>query len=283
MPTTPALARSDRLPIELPWCLLGVAAAVPTGSRWLIRLQSELDGELRVDWAHSLREALQRVRQTAYSAIVIGDMPFAPDVSTHPAEEFVRALRATGDETPVVVLLPLPHDELVSTLLQLGCEVSVTPRLWDAPSLPTVIATAVRRAHQRRELEHLRGIHHRRLARDQADAVTLMQLQQQSLERLVTTGEEAGDLATEAGMYESVLRNYLVAPEASLRQEIDALVAAFYRADWGPQAVRACHVSQLERLLADLGGRASRQILARANVMAIDVITQLGEHYRRAA
>ena len=273
----------------LHWQLLGVVTAVPSDTNWLVRLQSELDGDLHIAWTTSYREALQALRETAYSGIVIGDMPVPPNAAVYPAEEFVRALRGTGDRTPVVVLLPLPHDEKVATLLRWECEVSVTPRLWDSPALPRMIATAIQRAHERRELEHLRAIHQRRLAREQTDAATLMQLQQQSLRQLVPSPE--GSLTTctptvvtaEAAAYAALLRNYLVAPAESLAAEIADMVEALRLTGFGPQAVRNLHVAQLEELLAGLGGRASRQILARANLLALDVITQLGEQFRRSA
>lgn len=285
MPTGTVRVLSDPTVATLRWQLLGVGPSVPRDTNWLVRLQTELDGDLRITWSASFSEALQSLRETVYSGIVIGDMPFAPTAVAHPAEEFVRALRATGDGTPVVVLLPLPHDEQVATLLQWGCEVSVTPRLWDSPALPRMIATSIQRAHERRELEHLRAVHQRRLAREQTDAATLMQLQQQSLHRLVAEPDEPLTTGTrptvtaEVAAYAALLRNYLVSPAESLAAEIAGMVEALRRASFGPQAVRNLHVAQLDELLAGLGGRASRQVLARANLLALDVITQLGERY----
>ncbi len=276
-----------------PWRLLGIAAEEPAGSNWLIRLQTELEGDLRLTWATSIREALQELRQSAYSGVVLGDLPSMPGAPMPPAEEFVQALRATGDPTPVVVLIPLPLDEHVAALLKLGCEVCVTPRLWDSPALPLTLARAVRGAHQRWELDHLRGVHQRRLAREQTDATALMQLQQQSLQRLIppTPITVTATMATRAQRndgpeeqtYEALLRSYLVSPATALDAEITALVDGLERGGWGPQDVRELHVERLQRLLEGLGGRASRQVLARADVLALDVITRLGERYRQRA
>ncbi len=282
---TPAtIVQTKRLaPAAFPWRLLGIATSEPTGTAWLVRLQAELEGDLRLTWVSTLRKALDELRQSAYSGIVVGDLSLNAGSAVHPAEDFVRALRTTGDATPVVVLIPLPLDAQVATLLQLGCEVCVTPRLWDSPALPCMLARAIRQAHQSRELEHLRAIHQRRLAREQSDAATLMQLQQHSLQRLNPSSHPITNDVKDAFSYDALLRSYLVSPANALEEEIEALVSELHRCGFGPQDVRTLHVERLEELLTGLGGRASRQILARADVLALDIITQLGERYRRAA
>lgn len=282
---TPASIVDTKLlaPAALPWRLLGVATSEPAGTAWLVRLQAELKGDLRLSWVPTLCEALDELRQSAYSGIVVGDLPLNAGSVVHPAEDFVRALRAMGDATPVVVLIPLPLDAQVATLLEWGCEVCVTPRLWDSPALPLTLARAIRQAHQSRELEHLRAIHQRRLAREQSDAATLMQLQRYSLQRLIPSSNPVTTDLSEALSYDALLRSYLVSPATALEEEIAVLLDELYQRGFGPQAVRTLHVQRLDELLTGLGGRASRQILARADVLALDIITQLGERYRRAA
>jgi len=172
------------------------------------------------------------------------------------------------------------------------------------------ILRAARRARLIRENSRLTNAQRRSLSRERDEAVQLITQQWRMIEELQTLSSSVADdgdaapvtasAAADRGgsrlpsfsdrlpldlgpYYHELLRIYVIMGSGSLGSEIAQLADRLARAELTPREVLELHLERVESLVGRLGRRSARHVLARADLLALEVMMHLGECYQRRA
>jgi hypothetical protein len=287
--------------------LLWVGAAEPS---W-VSMTLELDGEgchPRFDWASTAAEALGLLRRETVDCVVLAGA--GPSLPANDPVTLAAAIRAGGFDGPVVLVTEELGDLQWASACRLECEVLVTARQWDSRALVPVIRRALSAAEVMRENRRLGIAHQKRLARERDEAEQLLNHQRQIVRELERSpgdsvrgasrragGHTAGgflrsspgrslpqrlDLPAEfEGYYHELLRAYVMMGSGNLGCEIAKLAELLAAADISPRDALTLHLEQVERLVRGLGNRSTRHVMARADLLALELSIHLGECYQR--
>jgi hypothetical protein len=270
-----------------PLRLLCVAAREPQWAPLTFELSATYGLDLRVVWTADPLAALGELRETCFDVVLLGETAESWRTSTAERLDFIEAVQTLEAGIPVVALLSLPDDHLLAELYGRDCDVCVSPRLWESPALPAVVIAAIRRGQRAQESQRLAVAHQRRLAREQADAASVLQLQQELLRGLQSDALPSAETSQAfaprdwSERYDELLKGSILSGANRLTTAIAELVDALHAADRGPADVLALHIDRVRALSEGWGGRTSRHLVSRADLLALEVLTQLGERYRR--
>lgn len=277
--SNPFHAQNECFHSEIPLHLLTLSRHQPHWTLFLTRLSELWGPEIHLRWVETPKQALETLGEIRVDAVVIGELGDSWSHSAATLREIVLAFQTLDSPTVLVALLPVPDDQLQAELLARRCTVCVSPRMWDSPILPLVLVQALADQQCRLELQRLSTAHQRRLQRDQSDVAALLRLQQdliESLQEAPSTGSSRWEKR-----YDGLLRSAILSGPQPYASEIAALVSELATRRFSPRDVLAWHVHRLQAVTADSWGRVSPHLLARANLLALEVLAQLGEQYRQ--
>ena len=83
--------------------------------------------------------------------------------------------------------------------------------------------------------------------------------------------------------YRELLRTYVIMGSGNLSVELRKLACVLVRAGVSAAHVMEVHLAVLQELVEGLGTRSTRHVMARADLLILEVMTSLGEGYRRDA
>ncbi len=220
---------------------------------------------------------------------------FHPDAFAE-AASLVRAIRASGCEDPLVLLAPRISDADWLDLSREECELLQSARLWDSPALASVIKRAIFRSEQTRQSRRLEIAQSKRMARERDEAEHLLNQQRRIIDDLDATNVTRQAMLDCFGRvtpcrtalppeinsyYQELLRTYVIMGSGNLGGEITKLADLLAVAGCGPREALSLHLERVESLVGGLGNRSTRHILARADLLALELMIHLGESYRR--
>src|SRR5207253_8544828 len=81
--------------------------------------------------------------------------------------------------------------------------------------------------------------------------------------------------------YQELLRTYVIMGSGNLAAEIVKLAELLSQAGLSPRDVLELHLVRVERLVHGLGNRSTRHVMARADLLALELMLHLGESYQR--
>ncbi|MBW3539668.1 MAG: hypothetical protein KY476_05305 [Planctomycetes bacterium] len=215
--------------------------------------------------------------------------------------DIVRAIRAAGSDDPVLLVTARADDRLWCDALAADCEILVTGQPWESPALAAVIARLARRHEIGRDQRRLELSHERRLSRDRDEAEHLLARQRRIIAELQGAGggtagvldgrttlshRESVPLARPVlppGLHEhyhELLRTYVIMGSGSLVAEIGRVAESMAAAALTPAQALEFHLERVETLVRGLGNRSARHVLARADLLALELIVRLGECYQ---
>jgi len=254
----------------------------------------------------------------------------APDPRRWDVPAVLQAIRASGCEDPVVLLLSHPDDALAVAVCEYQCELLVTESLWSSRALVPVLQRGVRLVELARENHQLAVSQHRRLVRERDEADHLLKQQRDIVheledlargftgpaERVSTVPSDALLGPDDEGLeqppssrslradvqdsrsrpapaipipeairtwYHELLRAYVIMGSGSLGSEITQLAAILAEAGLSPRDTLSLHLERVEFLVSGLGNRSTRHVLARADLLALELVMHLGECYQQQA
>jgi diadenylate cyclase len=131
---------------------------VDDSSDLLIRIRTFLEksGEIRVDSAHSFKQATEKLKNRTYDVILSYDQ--MPDVngiefvSEMNGIEFIRYLRSAGNATPVILLSRRPNGKIALEEVSVATEISV-PATGDLRTQVAEIVTLMKQSILRKKSE----------------------------------------------------------------------------------------------------------------------------------
>ncbi len=212
------------------------------------------------------------------------------------AASLAQAIRASGCEDPLVLLAPRISDADWLDLSREECELLQSARLWDSPALASVLKRAIFRSERTRQSRRLEIAQTKRMARERDEAEQLLNQQRRIIDDLDATNVTRQAMLDCFGRvapcrtalppqinsyYQELLRTYVIMGSGNLGGEIAKLADLLAVAGCGPREALSLHLERVESLVGGLGNRSTRHILARADLLALELMIHLGESYRR--
>jgi len=303
----------DRTPSQLPPTLrlLCVASGEPQWAGLTLLLETAGCLQPHFRWVSTAHEVLEILRSESPDCILIH-----PDSGLLTAEEtaidaqtLLPAIRAAGCDDPTIVLADSLSDDKWAIAYDNDCEVLVSASGWESPALLPAIARAIARADLVRDHHRLTLMARRRLVRERDEAEHLLAQQRQmirDLENLAalstdSVGKGPADTHSESPAaghtvsmtapdrlpaelhisYHELLRTYVIMGSGSLGSDITRMAEAFSLAQLSPREVLQFHVTRVEILVRGLGSRSTRHVIARADLLALELMIRLAECYQQ--
>lgn len=303
---------STQLPTRLR--LLCVGTREPSWVALTLQLDAEGGVEPHFRWASSAAEALSLLRDDPFDCVLIAAADPGPpgthhsNASFHDAAMLVKAIRASGCTDPLVLIAPQFSDAAWVDLSGEDCELLQSNRAWESPALVATIKRAIFRADLFRQNHRLAVAQTKRMARERDEAEHLLSQQRRIIDDLDAREESVAptNVAMQAmldcygrvsvdrysppraalpdeinGYYHELLRTYVIMGSGNLSGEIAKLAELLAVAGCGPREVLTLHLERVETLVRGLGNRSTRHIMARADLLALELMIHLGESYRR--
>jgi hypothetical protein len=265
---------------------------------WIaLTLQLDAHGcrEPRFHWVSQPGEALAALRDESFDCILIDGAASADHSSA--LASLMRVVRASGCDDPMVFAAAKIDDELWTLACEQDCDVFASPNPWESPALAAVMKRAIQRVDLSREKHRLAVRDHRRHVHERDEADHLLSQQRQIADALAAMSRAsaprpfASAAAARSALrklrdeidshYHELLRTYVIMGSGSLGSEIDKLARLIVTAQLSPRETLLLHLERVETLVRGLGNRSTRHILARADLLALELMIHLGERYLR--
>jgi DNA-binding NarL/FixJ family response regulator len=279
--------------------LLCVGSVEPSWVSLTLQLDALGCVEPNFKWVASANEALALLRDESFDCLLVRVNPGRPGPADDPLA-LARGIRAGGCIDPIVIVTVSTDDEAWREALRLNIDLLVSAKGWESSALVPAIQRAVERGRMLHEIDRLNAADRRRLVRERDEAEYLLNQQKQILAALATlegaapTGVAAATAAPtrlNAGhldlppefdeYYQELLRIYVIMGSGNLAAEITKVADVLSLAGMSPRDVLDLHLARVERLVRGLGNRSTRHVMARADLLALELMIHLGECYQR--
>ena len=294
--------------------------AGPTEPDWIgLTLQLDAIGchDPKFRWVSTAAEAMTLLRNENFDCIVLEcvscDDDAWADETSWDAIGLLQAIRASGCDDPLILLSRQPDDGLTVDACRHSCELLVSSSLWSSRALINVIQQTIQQVRTARENHHHAVANHRRLVRERDEADHLLRQQRDIISELEElsqrfpapdgtddeidhipprSNEDREAVATQCSVaipdeirtyYHELLRTYVIMGSGSLGTEIGQLARILAEFGLSPRETLSLHLEQVEQVVHGLGNRSTRHVLARADLLALELIIHLGECYQQAA
>lgn len=272
---------ADALPGELR--LLCVDRREPSWTNLALHLSEWGCHEPRFRWRQGTDQVLTLLREEPFDCVVIGALKADPWITDEELLEFLEVVGADGGRTPLLVLSDRLDDELLRRLSRFECELLSAAAGWRSPALPAWIGRTLQRFELMRECQRFSTADMRRTVRERDEAESLLEQQRRLLAAPAADAETSNDDLPEEinGYYQELLRTYVIMGSGNLEDDIRRLAELFALAGIGPRSVLRLHLDRVESMVRGLGTRSARHVMARADILAMELIIELGECFRR--
>lgn len=268
--------------------LLCIGALEPSWVSLTLQLDAEGCLEPIFQWVSSAGEALALLRKESFDCILINNMLLdGPDGTGTSSLHLVRAVRASGCDDPVVVVATTADDATWSEACRLQVELLLTPNGLESMAMVPMLKRALQRVDLMRENHRMAMSQRRRLTRERNEAGHLLNEQRQiirDLAEIVRLRDHAGGTAQLPAelddYYQELLRTYVIMGSGGLGTEIAKLAELLAVAGLSPRQALELHLERVEKLVDGLGSRSTRHVMARADLLALELMIHLGECYQ---
>jgi DNA-binding NarL/FixJ family response regulator len=278
--------------------LLCVGSIEPSWVSLTLQLDALGCVEPAFKWVSTANEALALLRDESFDCLLVRVSPTRQVPGDDPMS-LARGIRAGGCADPIVIVAVATDDETWAEALKLNVDLLVSVKGWESSALIPAIQRAVERGRLLHEIDRLSAADRRRLARERDEAEYLLDQQRQilaALEHLAGAAHavEPGQTAGEPGgagrvrlpeefddYYQELLRTYVIMGSGNLVAEVTRLAELLAGAGLGPREVLDLHLARVERLVRGLGNRSTRHVMARADLLALELMIHLGECYQQ--
>ncbi len=245
---------------------------------------------------------LTRLRDEIFDAVLLSHEPDELD-----ALDLVEGLRAGGNEEPMIILGPMPPQEIDALCYEVGAddyccvaETTVRGLLWK-------FSRAIGQYQLRRENRRFVQAERQRLQQEHQEAERLLGQQRALITDLKVLSEggpapDASDHASVEGClaktatlgtdlpvalpmpivshYRELLRTYVIMGVGNLAGEMAELAEQLAMSGVSAQRAMHLHVQVLEELVQGLGTRSARHVMNRADLLVLEMLGHLADGYR---
>lgn len=266
--------------------LLCVGSTEPSWVGLTLQLDARGCVEPSFNWVSTPTEALSLLRDESFDCLLIRVNGPLETTADDPLS-LARGIRAGGCGDPVVVVTRVADDDTWHEALTLGVDLLVSTKGWESSALVPAIQRAVERGEMLREIDRLAAADRRRLVREREEADYLLQQQQRISDSPAgndasRTGEKPAPSALD-DYYQELVRTYVIMGSGNLTAEIARLAELLAQAGLSLRDAFDLHLARVGQLVRGLGNRSTRHVMARADLLALELMIHLGECYRRQA
>lgn len=279
-------------PGELPTRLrlLCIGAVEPSWVGLTLALDARGCVEPSFNWVSTASEALTLLRDESFDCLLIRAHGLLEQGDDDPLI-LARGIRAGGCSDSVVVVARAATDETWTEAFDLHVDLLVSAKGWESAALVPAIQRAVERGQMLREIDRLSASERRRLTRDRDEAEYLLRQQYEIVQGL-ERGRETPPRAARSSMaqalpvevdryYQELVRSYVIMGTGTLVAEVSRLAEVLVAGGLTPPDVLDFHLARVGKLVEGLGNRSTRHVMARANLLALELMVHLGACYQR--
>lgn len=260
--------------------VLHIAAPGQTG-QWLAEaFAADSASQVVLEEAVGTAAGLARLRDEVYDAILVNHEPGAID-----ALDLVEGYRASGADEPIVVLGMPNEQEMAALCYEVGADGYICIPATTTRNLFWVVARAVQRHQLVRENHRLTLAEQAQLQRQRDEAAGA--LEQQRALWANPADDSPNDAASMPLMpaeliahYRELLRTYVIMGSGNLTGELQPLAKLLIAAGITARQTLQLHLHVLEELVHGLGARSSRHVMARADLLVLELLLHLADGYR---
>jgi len=262
--------------------------------------------EPKFHWTSEATDALTLLGQQSFDCIVLIASEAACRLRTEMLK-LMRAIRVSGCDDALILLVSRADDQDWVDLVDLNCEILVTQNGAESPALVPAMRRAIGLVEAIRENARLSAASQRRLIREREEAAHLLGQQRQMICELSIDGSDDSGAAqhtrdSDSGRsadtdncplpdrvrlpqevteyYQELLRTYVIMGSGSLGTEFAKLAELLAVAGLSTAETLALHLERVEQLVNGLGSRSTRHVMSRADLMALELLVHLGQWYR---
>lgn len=256
--------------------------------------------EVHLEEAVGSAAGLARLREEAFDAVLVSHEPGELD-----ALELIEGYRAGGADEPIIVLGHQSEQELAALCFEVGADAYVCANTTTTRTLIWIVARAIHRCQLERENRRLAQAEQQRLQREHDEAERLLVQQRALIQDLLglhrggetpagiaprmSPGEGvATQLQADPGLpselvqhYRDLLRTYLIMGFGNLGPELARLADLLASAGVSARQAMSLHLLVLEEVIHGLGTRSTRHVMARADLLVLEIMIHLADGYRR--
>jgi len=285
-----AIPGGDALFQGMPGRLKVLYIASPSRSgAWLAEaFAADSAAEILLEEAAGQAEGMERLRDEVFDAILVSHEPGELD-----ALDLVEGYRTGGAEEPIVVLGTPSESEMAVLCYEVGADGYVCVPTSTTRNVIWVVARAVQQHHLVHENRRFHQAEQTRLQREQDEARRLLHEQRAAVDEFrpgplpgrgcaATAAEPNVALPPElTAHYRELLRIYVIMGSGNLADELRRLAGLLVAAGISARQTARMHLEVVAEMIQGLGGRSSRHVMTRADLLILEVMMHLGEGYRR--
>jgi len=256
--------------------VLYVAGRQRIGSELAEALATQSDSTIFLEEALGVAAGMARLHDEAFDIVLAAHEPDGLD-----ALALAAGIRASGGDEPVIVFGIEPQHELLADCLAAGAETYLCVAATTPQALAWTVAKSTDRLALVRDYRRLVDAQRQRQEQDQVEVRRLLEEQSAALTGLAGTNTPLPSRLMDR--YRELLRAYIVMGSGHLTDELSVLVQQIAAAEVSASQTMQMHLQVLDELVRSLGNRSARHALARADLLALEVVVRLGEVYLRRA
>lgn len=256
--------RLGSLPMQLR--LLVVCPSPTVADQLAEALAGDRATKVFAESASDAESALARLRDKAFDALALVHIPGVLD-----ALDLTEAIRGMGIEEPILVLGNDDAGDFAALVYEIGGDAYLHASSTSTRTLLWTLSRAMERSTLVRENRRLSECEKNRLRQEQDDVRRLLADQQM----LVRTPCEVPTELKEH--YRELLRTQVIMGAGNLTAEIESLALMLAGGKLTADQALSLHLEALEDLIRGLGPRSARHIMARADLLLIDLLARLAQ------
>ncbi len=252
----------------------------------------EAPSQIALEMATGAAAGIARLHDDLFDLVLATHEPGLLD-----ALAVVEGHRAGGGDTPLVVLGNQTEQAMGARCFQAGADGYLCLHSATTHYLIWAAARALEYRRLVRENHRLRQAEYARRQREHEEADRLLNQQQslvvelEALRSSLRSGCAARSPDPKPAFsefpeelvchYRELLRTYVIMGSGNLASELRRLAEVMIAVGLGAQRAMRLHVLVLEELVRGLGTRSSRHVMARADLLILELMIHLAEGYRQ--
>lgn len=271
--------------------ILYITTARRTGA-WLAEaLAGDSASKVDLEEARGSAAGLTRLRDEAFDAVLVSHEPAELD-----ALDLIEGFRAGGSDEPIIVLGDQCGPEIDVLCYEVGADAYLCAATATTRSLLWSLARAIERRRLMAENQQLLQAQRNRFEREHDEAQRLLHEQRTLVEQFHAGSRSALGMDLEAicsekpalalppellAHYRELLRTYVIMGSGNLTAELGHLAEILVTAGLTATETMQLHLEVVGELVHGLGARSTRHVMARADLLILEVIMGLAEGYRQ--
>lgn len=249
---------------------LDISAEGAITSAWLERCLAD-DSAIAIKLEPAtIESAMTSLRQEFFDVVILHDDPALPATSA------IEPLRTASPDHLAIVVIGSSTERETAFFLDAGADAYLCQQTTDVRTLLWTLARAAERQRLLRDVAASRQTIELKRSQDHQDAIHQLRAQRSLLL------EHEGDFSTSdpnppawlVEYFQDLLKMYVVSGGGSHRNEVRQLVDRLDHCEVTLAEALTAHTLAAEQLVLSLGNRPAWHILARANLLALEVVMQ---------